>query len=225
MTTTRNSCIRCGECCLHSTPSLQKEDIPLVLEGHIRKKDLFTIRTGETLWDNVREEVRPATEEIVKVRDTDGGCVFYDDPKKACIIYGHRPAQCVALECWDSSKFMAVYAGAKANREDFVEDGVLRELIREHEKRCAYENLASLVQENESEGEAAVEQIMEVLKFDYHLRPFVSRKMGIDPDETDFLFGHPLIDTISQFGLQVIRQADGTFFLTALENPQENSIC
>jgi len=225
MTTARNSCIRCGECCRHSTPSLQREDIPLLLEGHIRKKDLFTVRRGETLWDNVLEEVHPAAEEIVKVRDIDGGCAFYDDTQKACLIYEHRPSQCVALECWDSSKFMAVYATPKLSRDDFVKEGVLRVLIREHDKRCAYEKLASLVQQIESKGEAAVEQVVEVLKFDYHLRPFVCKKMGIDPDETDFFFGRPLLDTISQFGLQVIRQADGTFFLTALENPQENSIC
>lgn len=216
MTGKRDSCIRCGECCLHSTPSLQREDIPLVLEGRIRKKDLFTIRRGETLWDNVSEEVRPAADEVIKVRDTDGGCVFYDDSRKACRIYDHRPAQCVALECWDSSGFMAIYAGPKAGREDFIEDGVLLGLIREHQKRCAYEKLGSLVQQIESKGEAAVEQIMEVLKFDHHLRPLVCDRMGINPDETDFLFGRPLIKTIPQFGLRVIRQSDGSFFLTTL---------
>jgi len=217
MTTKRDSCIRCGECCLRSTPSLQKEDIPLVLEGHIRKKDLFTVRRGETLWDNVLEEVRQAVHEIVKVKDVEGACVYYDDAQKACLIYAHRPAQCYALECWDSSKFMAVYAGPKATREDFVDDGVLRELIREHENRCGYERFATLVREIEPKGEAAVEQIMEILKFDYHLRPFVCKKTGIDPDETDFLFGRPLINTISQFGLQVIRRPDGSFFLTVCE--------
>lgn len=216
MSEKRNFCIRCGECCLRSAPSLQKEDIPLVLEGHIRKKELFTIRTGETLWDNVREEVRQAAHEIVKVKDIDGVCVFYDDPQKACRIYGHRPSQCAALECWNPSKFMGVYAGPKADRDDFVEKGVLRELIREHDKRCAYEKLASLVEQITSRGEAVVERIMEMLKFDYHLRPFICKKMGIDPDETDFLFGRPLVDTISQFGLQVIRQPDGSFFLTTL---------
>ncbi len=219
MAMTRNSCVRCGECCLRSSPSLQKEDIPLVLEGHIRKKDLFTVRIGETLWDNVREEVRPAAEEIVKVKDTGDACVFYDDTQKACLIYEHRPAQCVALECWDPSKFMAVYARPKARREDLLEDGVVRELIREHDKRCSYEKITILVQKIESKGEAAVEQITEILKFDYHLRPFVCKKLGINPDVTDFLFGRPLIDTVSQFGLQVIRKPDSTFFLTTLEKP------
>jgi len=217
MSEKRDSCIRCGECCLHSTPSLQSEDIPLVLKKRILKKDLYAIRRGEALWDNVREEVRPAANELIKVRDVDGACVFYDDTEKACRIYEHRPAQCVALECWDSSRFMEVYAGPKASREDFVEDGVLWELIREHEKRCAYGKLGSLVQQIESRGEEAVEEIIEVLKFDYHLRPFVCKKLEIDPGEIEFLFGRPLVDTISQFGLRVIRQPDGSFFLTTLE--------
>jgi Fe-S-cluster containining protein len=203
---------------MQSTPSLQADDIPLVLNGHIENKDLFTIRPGEMVRDNVIKEIRPACEEIIKVRDRDGACIFYDGSEKgACTIYDHRPVQCAALECWDSSKFMKVYVGPKARREDFIEDGVLLGLMREHEKRCAYEILGSLVGEIKSRADAAVKQILEVLKFDYHLRPFVCEKMGIAPNETDFLFGRPLVKTIQQFGLQVIRPPDDSFLLTALE--------
>jgi Fe-S-cluster containining protein len=218
MSKERNSCIRCGECCTQSTPSLQADDIPLVLNGHVKNEDLFTIRPGEVVRDNVFKEIRPADEEIIKVRAREGTCIFYDDSEKACTIYDHRPAQCAALECWDSSGFMRAYSRPKARREDFVEDGVLLGLMREHEKRCAYEIVGSLVGKIESTGEAALEQILEVLKFDYHLRPFVCKKMGIAPNETDFLFGRPLVETISQFGLQVVRPSDGSFFLTVLEN-------
>jgi Fe-S-cluster containining protein len=213
----RNSCIRCGECCMHSTPSLQMDDLPLVLNGHISRHDLFTVRAGEMVRDTVFGEIRPADEELIKVRDRGGACVFYDDREKRCTAYHHRPVQCAALECWDSSKFMKVYANPKARREDLVEDGVLRGLIREHEKKCAYETLESLVQQITSKGEAAVEQILEILKFDYYLRPFVCEKQGIAPDEMDFFFGRPLVDTISQYGLQVIRPSDGSFLLTTLK--------
>jgi Fe-S-cluster containining protein len=202
---------------MQSTPSLQADDIPLVLNGHIKNEDLFTIRPGEMLRDNILREIRPAGEEIIKVRDRDGACIFYDGRERACTIYDHRPVQCAALECWDSSEFMKAYAGPKARREDFIEDGVLLGLMREHEKRCAYETLGSLAGEIESRADAALEQILEVLKFDYHLRPFVCEKMSIAPNETDFLFGRSLVKTIHQFGLQVIRPADGSFFLTALE--------
>jgi hypothetical protein len=203
---------------MQSTPSLQADDIPLVLDGCIENKDLFTIRPGEMVRDNVLKEIRPAGEEIIKVRDRQGACIFYDNSESACTIYEHRPVQCAALECWDSSGFMSAYSRPKARREDFVEDGVLLGLMREHEKRCAYEIVGSLVGEIESTGETALEQILEVLKFDYHLRPFVCEKMGIAPEETDFLFGRPLVKTISQFGLQVVRPPDGSFLLTILED-------
>ncbi len=217
MKETRDHCIRCGECCIRSSPSLHIEDIPLVLEGHIARRDLFTIRRGEALWDNVHEEVRLADVEIVKVKDRAGACIFYDAAGKKCSMYENRPAQCVALECWDPSKFMEAYGAPKAAREDFVSDGMLRELIREHDRRCRYEKLASLVRQIESRGDAAVEEIMAVLRFDYELRPFVCSKTGLDLAVTEFLFGRPLVDTISQFGLQVLRRPDGSFFLTTLE--------
>ncbi|MCP4668971.1 MAG: hypothetical protein GY849_21755, partial [Deltaproteobacteria bacterium] len=49
---------------------------------------------------------------------------------------------------------------------------------------------------------------------------FISKKMDIAPEEMDFLFGRPLMDTIHMFGLQVMRKSDGSFFLTPLESPE-----
>jgi len=111
---------------------------------------------------------------------------------------------------------MEVYSGPKASREHVIRDGVLLGLIKEHEKKCGYARLEHLVRQIESEGERAVEEILELLKFDHHLRPLVAKKRGVDPDETDLIFGRPLVDTISQFGLRVIQQADGSFFLTTM---------
>ncbi len=219
MTEKRDSCIRCGDCCRGSSPSLQAGDISLIKDGFLERKDLFTIRPGEIVRDNIYEELRPAEREIIKVRERDGACIFYDEGGNDCRIYVHRPVQCAALECWDSKKFMEAYSGPKACREDIIRDGVLLGLIREHERKCGYARLEHLVRQIESAGKKAVEEILGLLKFDYHLRPFVAQKTGIDPDETDLIFGRPLVDTISQFGLQVIQKADGSFFLTTMENP------
>jgi len=220
MTEKRDSCIRCGDCCRGSSPSLQAGDIPLITEGFLEKKDLFTVRRGEIVRDNIYEELRPVAREIIKVRERDGACIFYDERGKGCRIYAHRPAQCAALECWDSKKFMEVYSGPKACREDIILDGVLLGLIQEHERKCGYGRLEHLAGQIESMGERAVEGILSLLKFDYHLRPFVVQKTGVDPDETDLIFGRPLVDTISQFGLQVIQQTDGSFFLTTAEGSE-----
>jgi hypothetical protein len=74
------------------------------------------------------------------------------------------------------------------------------------------------VGEIESEGEEAVEQILDLLKFDYHLRPFVADKLALNPEEMDFFFGRPLTETITMFGLQVVREPGGSFTLTKIKS-------
>ncbi|MBW1701584.1 MAG: hypothetical protein JRJ50_05575 [Deltaproteobacteria bacterium] len=69
----------------------------------------------------------------------------------------------------------------------------------------------------EKEGEKAVERILELLRFDHHIRTFTTKKLGIDSGETDFYFGRPVTQTITMFGLQVVREPDGSFFLTILD--------
>ncbi len=213
----RDHCIRCGECCLRGSPTLQMEDLGLVKEGLIGKKDLYTIRKGELVKDNINEGLVVTQTELVKVRERkgkSGGCIFYDDSGKACTIYEHRPLQCAALMCWDTREFLEVFQGPKLMRQQAIEGQVLLGLIEEHERRCGYAQLERLVSEVESKGEEAVHQVLDLLKFDYHLRPFVAEKLGLKPEEMDFFFGKPLKETITMFGLQVVREPDGSFNLT-----------
>jgi Fe-S-cluster containining protein len=215
----RTHCIRCGECCLRSSPTLQSQDLSLVEAGDIAARDLYTIRKGELVWDNVIEALTIARQEVLKIKEKQkGGCIFYNDTAKACMIYEKRPAQCSAMACWDTTEFVKVYEGPKLMREDVIKDRVLLSLMEAHEKRCSYEELQSHVEAVEKEGEKAVEKIIELLKFDFQMRPFLVQKLGLNSEELDFLFGRPLADTIVMFGLRVIREPDGTFFLTRVEN-------
>lgn len=217
----RDHCIRCGECCLKGSPTLQMEDLDLLKKGLIGRKDLYTIRKGELVTDNINEGLVVTERELVKVRERkeeSGGCIFYDDPGKACTIYEQRPLQCAALKCWDTREFREVFQGPKLMRKQAIEDQVLMGLIEEHEMRCGYALLEKLVGEIESEGEEAVEQILDLLKFDYHLRPFVAEKLALNPEEMDFFFGRPLTETITMFGLQVVQAPDGSFFLTTIKS-------
>jgi hypothetical protein len=66
----------------------------------------------------------------------------------------------------------------------------------------------------EETGEEAVRKILEMLKFDHEIRRLVLERIEIDPAEIDFLFGRPLTKTVIMFGLQVLREPDGSFFLT-----------
>jgi Fe-S-cluster containining protein len=223
----RDHCIRCGECCLKGSPTLQREDLNLVKKGLIGKEALYTIRKGELVKDNINEGLVVTKTELVKVREGEGeskGCIFYDDPGKACTIYKNRPLQCTALKCWDTTEFLEVFQGPKLMRKHAIEDQVLLGLMEEHDRRCGYALLEKLVGEIESKGEEAVEQILDFLKFDYHLRPFVADKLGLNPEEMDFFFGRPLTETIAMFGLQVVQGTDGSFTLTKIKSSNSGSI-
>ncbi|MBW1786800.1 MAG: YkgJ family cysteine cluster protein [Deltaproteobacteria bacterium] len=217
--TNRTHCIRCGECCMKSSPTLQISDLQLLENGTLRKEQLYTIRAGELIADNIRDELRLTDEELMKLREKPaGGCIFHDADGNACTIYENRPAQCAAFACWDAGEFMRVYDTPKLIRRDLVEDGVLLGLMEKHEERCGYNILEAIVKDVQARGEQALGEILEIMKFDYRLRPFVAEKLGIPSAEMDFLFGRPVVDTITMFGLKVVRDADGGFLLTTLEN-------
>jgi Fe-S-cluster containining protein len=193
------------------------EDLPLIKQKFIRRKDLFTIRKGEFVRDNVNENLVATEVELIKMRERKGevgGCIFYDDPNKACTIYEHRPVQCSAFKCWDTEDFERVYSGPKLTRREVVRGEVLLEMLEEHERRCSYSVLEKCVKQIESEGKKAVEKILDLLRFDFHLRPFISEKLDLNWEEMDFFFGRPLSETITMFGLKVVREPDGSFLLT-----------
>ena len=196
------------------------KDLDLVKRGVIIRKNLYTIRKGELVYDNIHEGLTVVPGELIKVREQaraeKGGCVYYDAAGCACAIYEQRPAQCIAMKCWDDKDFLRVYESPKPARVDIVHDNILLQLIEEHDTKCSYAVIERYVRQIDFVGEKILEKILELLRFDYHLRPFMSEKLGIDPDETDLLFGRPLMLTIRMFGLQVTREPDGTFLLTTL---------
>jgi len=158
---------------------------------------------------------------MIKVREKKGrkgSCIFYDREEKACAIYENRPAQCASLKCWDTAEFLELYQSPKLQRQDVIESGVLLGLIEEQEKRCSYATLHDHVSRIPEEGDEALEKILELLKFDFYLRPFLAQKLGLRIEEMDFFFGRPLTETIVMFGLKVERQPDGAFFLTRLDS-------
>ena len=187
----------------------------------------MTLRKGEFVTDPVNGAVGPAAHEGIKIKEkkgTERGCIFYDGTAKACTIYDDRPFQCVALKCWDTTEILEVLARPKLKRHDLLGEGVLFELIAKHEERCSYAVLEDLVRRIAAEGDKAVNGIIDLLKFDYYLRPFVSEKLNISVDETDFLFGRPLVDTITAYGLRVRLEPDGSFFLTKVSEKRKDGM-
>lgn len=220
-------CMRCGECCLRSSPTLQAEDLHLIEAGRILKQNLMTLRRGELVTDIVQGFVGRAPEEMIKVKEKKGdgaGCLFYEGEAKACAVYNARPLQCRALKCWDSREILGVLGRPKLRRRDVIQNSVLLGLIEAHEKRCAYDAVEDQVRRIPSEGDKAVQGLLDMLKFDYHLRPFVSQKLQVPLDEMDFFLGRPLLKTITIYGLKVIKAQDGSFFLTKVSEKEENGM-
>ncbi len=213
----RDHCIRCGECCRKSGPTLHMEDLSLVVKGPLKRDHLYTIRRGEAVHDNVGGGVVNAAMEMIKVREGAGGaCVFYEEEGNACTIYENRPVQCAALQCWDTRDFMEVYRGDRLDRRSAVDNEILMGLIDGHEERCAYEILEGHLRRIAVEGEKEIEEVLRILQFDFELRPMVVEKLGLPPGEVDFFFGRPLVETIGMFGLKVVREPDGSFLLTTI---------
>jgi len=182
----------------------------LVDDGRIPARCLFTIRRGELVRDNVKGELVPLSVEIIKIKGHTGKwtCLFYDQSSRGCAIYDHRPLECRALNCRDTRRIEAVYETARLTRQDLLSgvDG-LWELIEDHERRCSYEGLHARVAEGVHEGRLKQEKpILEILRFDAHVRQLVAEKGGVDSRMLDFIFGRPLSETIQMFDIQLVKK-------------------
>jgi len=193
------------------------QDLYLIDEGAIARQNLYTIRKGEVAWDNVIEALIVTREEMIKIREREqGGCIYYNAADKACEIYEKRPAQCSAMACWDPERFMNVYKEPKLTRQDAIKNPVIAGLVRAHEGKCSYEAAERHVKQVEMEGDKAIEALIQILRFDDRLRPYISQKLDLDLKEMNFIFGRSMTDTIVMFGLTVEKKPDGSFYLTTL---------
>src|SRR4030042_7016650 len=76
----RDSCIRCGTCCMKGGPALHQEDKNILLAGHVGHQHLVTIRKGELAFNPVSDKLEPVPRELIKVQGKGKGwtCCFYN---------------------------------------------------------------------------------------------------------------------------------------------------
>jgi hypothetical protein len=180
----------------------------MIDDGRIPARCLFTLRRGERVRDNVKGTLVSLSEEIIKIKGCAGRwtCLFYDRSTRGCAIYDHRPLECRVLDCRDTRRIEAVYGTRRLRRQDLLSgvDG-LWALIEDHERRCSYEGLRALLAEGAHQGRLNQEEtILEILRFDAHVRLLAVEKGGLDSRMLDFIFGRPLCDTIKMFDSQLI---------------------
>jgi len=211
-----HACDRCGTCCKKGGPALHLSDRPIVDQGLIPSISLFTIRRGELVKDNVKGGLHSTGEEIIKIKGAGGTwtCCYYDELKSGCRIYAHRPVECRLLNCREPQQIERVYANDRLCRKDLLEgvDG-LWDLIETHEQRCSYEKLQLMAAEGVCDNRLKKEDaILEIIRYDVHLRRLTAAKGGMDERMLDFIFGRPLTDTIRMFDL-ALKKEDGRFRL------------
>jgi Fe-S-cluster containining protein len=210
-------CRRCGTCCRQGGPALHLEDRELVESGKLPLQDLFTIRRGEPAYDNVTGVVAPAVTDIIKVNSASPGsdtCRFYESATKGCAIYGDRPAECRALQCWDTQRIEALYHCRRLERRHLlVKASGIWELVQEHQGRCDYELVAELaagVKQNSSSADVSHDKLLELVRYDESLRQVTIERAGLNRELLPFLYGRPLSFTIQMFKLKLARSSGVT---------------
>lgn len=206
-------------------PTLHLEDRSILETRNIKRSDLYTIRKGETVYNNVAGKPSVLSEEIIKIKGTgeSHACIFYDHNQKGCAIYANRPIECRVLKCWDTKDLEAVFEKNRLCRQHLIPpDTTLAHIIAAHEQRCSYLTLETLINKMRGpDATEAVEKVIEQLQFDHYLRTFIAKKFELPIEEMDFFFGRQLTTTIRTFGLQVKQEGDA-FLLTPIEKKTGN---
>ncbi|MEW6067661.1 MAG: YkgJ family cysteine cluster protein [Nitrospirota bacterium] len=204
----RNSCIRCGTCCIKGGPVLHHEDKRILLEGYVSHQHLLTIRKGEPAINPVTGRLEPAPQELIKVRGKDEGwsCLFYNEKKAACTIYKNRFIECRLLKCWDTSDLISIMGKDTITRSDIINpDDPIVDVIKTQERECSYNEIENLIS-NISGGinkSLSLEKLREIIQKDISIRSFSIKELGLKKDLELFIFGRPLFKVLSDLGLSL----------------------
>lgn len=205
---TRPYCMRCGDCCAKSSPTLYNEDLPLFMNNVLDSTNVFTLRKGEIGYSPQERRTVTLGEEMLKVKEVqsdEGQCIFFKD--KQCTIYDDRPAQCRTLECWNPEGFKSLSALKPLNRKAVLtETHPFWKIIASHEERCSLTDLRNILEGNKDMDAADEEKVLDIVFYDQHVRIFMKEKADMKDDDMDFYFGQPAIRTLSACGYVVEEQ-------------------
>lgn len=204
----RNSCIRCGTCCLKGGPTLHQEDKKILLAGHVGHQHLVTIRKGELALNPVSGKLEPVPHELIKIRgnEKDWSCCFYIKKEASCAIYVHRFIECRLLKCWDTSEIMPVIGKNTIIRADIINpnDPILK-VIETHEQECPYHEVEKLIfnLSRKTDKSRNLAKLTELVRKDLSIRSYAISELGLQTEFELFIFGRPLFKVLSDRGLSV----------------------
>jgi Fe-S-cluster containining protein len=188
------TCRRCGTCCTKGGPALHLEDLSLLRSKILSESDLYTLRIGEPVYDQILDQVVLLESECVKIRSVQDStaCIFFGPNEYACCLYASRPVECRALQCWDIRHWLKISRQARLTRFEIVgAESAPAELIREHEARCGCADLLELLGQDTHEARRS---LRDAKAYDAALRNVLVER-GVNPQGLEFLLGRPL-DTV-----------------------------
>jgi hypothetical protein len=173
---------------------------------------LFTIRRGEPAWDQIQGKVIQADSDIIKIKGKSGfrNCLYFDETRKACLIYEHRPLECRVLSCRDTLPIERTYRLNRLSRKELLQSKTgIWELIESHSIEVDYDDVLRLIQDKTIESDKKLQQALSgIIEYDTAIRELVEKKLHPGVNLSDFLFGRPLKDTLTGFGLKLLETED-----------------
>ncbi|MBN1656374.1 MAG: YkgJ family cysteine cluster protein [Deltaproteobacteria bacterium] len=222
------TCVRCGQCCRKSSPTLYLQDLELVRSEKIPLSNLVTLRKGEPVTSPFSQTPFYLPEECIKLREKPGAteCIFLDSATDLCLIYQSRPYQCQVQTCWDASGIKELTSQTMLTRNTlFAGLDTLVEIMNDHENRCHFEMLYELFETlKETQGES-VEELLDALAFEDHYRNFIAEKLNLPRDSLELFFGRSFSKLARLFGYRVEDRPDGSHVLLpdeSLARPSES---
>jgi len=209
------SCVRCGECCELSSPTLLTPDLALFQQEVLTWNEVYALRPGEQVHSR-EGQASTLAEERLKIREVPGSrqCWFYLAATRSCRIYDDRPEQCRRQQCWGEE------AMAPAPEELLAREALLAgvsevwELVQAHQERCGLGRVLKALQGLETEPDPAGEALFDALHFDHYLRQMLQEEWELSAAATEFILGRPLTQFLRDHGINATLTPEGTFRLT-----------
>jgi Fe-S-cluster containining protein len=213
--TSAETCVRCGECCQGSGPSLLLQDLSLLHKEILTANEVYTLRAGDLEASQEGPAVTLPGERL-KIREVPGSrqCSFYQAATQSCRIYDHRPEQCRRYNCWEEGPSPPAPGEFLTRAHLFAQAPEIRDLIAAHEERCNLLRLREILAELTAGGEESGEALFEALHFDHYLRKMLKDEWGLAPAVTELILGRPLTRFLKDMGIQATLTPEGVFRLT-----------
>uniref|UniRef100_A0A7V6A5Z3 YkgJ family cysteine cluster protein n=1 Tax=Desulfobacca acetoxidans TaxID=60893 RepID=A0A7V6A5Z3_9BACT len=212
----RETCLRCGDCCLRSSPTLLLPDLQLLADETITWNDLYTLRPGDVGTSRTGSPV-VLEEERLKIREVPGSqqCTFFLAATRSCRIYENRPEQCRRQQCWGEPPPPPQPADFLHREHLFAQVPEIRDLIRAHEERCNLAALRKSLKELAAGRHEASEELFEALHFDHYLRKMFQEEWGLTEAATELILGRPVTRFLKDLGFHATLTPEGVFQITA----------